>query len=125
MKRIIWFVFGYTAGLASAWSVQRRLRRTVQRFTPEQVRVDVGDRSRQAVDRARLMVDDLRDAAQEGLQTMRQERELLLTEFAEDEALHIGPARRISVRRQTVRTRRGAVVFRPDGRSSSGRRPSR
>jgi len=125
MKRVVWFGFGYLIGLATAWSLRRRVRRTVNRFTPEHVRADVGDRSRQAVDRARVMVDDLRDAANEGLLAMRQERTTLLAEFSADEALHTGPARRIPFQRPTARPRRAGLIFRPDNRSGSGRRPSR
>jgi hypothetical protein len=125
MKRLFWMVVGYSLGLATGWYVQRRVKHTVERFAPEQVRNDVTDRSRQAVDRALTVVDDLRDAASEGLNAMREERSMLLAEFAEDEALHIGPARRISVRRRTIRTRRPGTDFRPEGRSGTGRKPSR
>ena len=41
LKRVVWTGVGYSMGLASSIYVQRRVRRTVERYTPEQVRHDV------------------------------------------------------------------------------------
>ena len=105
MKRTFYTALGYTLGVGTGWYVQRRVKRTVERVAPEHVRTEVADRSRQAADatvqaaaKARDFAIDLRDAAQEGVATMRQEKADLLAEFAADEAMHTGPARRLSGR---------------------------
>ncbi len=93
MRRTFWTGLGYTLGLGTSLYVQKRVRHTMERITPEQVRHDVAEKGRQAADRARDIVIDLREAATEGLETMRQERNDLLAEFSADESLHAGPAR--------------------------------
>ena len=102
MKRTFYTAVGYTLGVGTGWYVQRRVKRTVEKVAPEQMRAEVADRSRQAAGatvqaaaKARDFAVDLRDAAQEGMATMRQERADLLAEFAADEAMHTGPARRL------------------------------
>jgi hypothetical protein len=107
MKRTFWTGVGYTLGVGTGWYVQRRVKQTVGRYAPEQVRTDVADRSRQAANRARDAVVDLRSAASEGLAAMRAEKADLLAEFASDEVLHTGPARAVQ----------------PRGRASQGYRP--
>ena len=109
MKRTFWTAAGYTMGLGTGWYVQRRVKKTVDRYAPEQVRSDVADKGRQAVNRARDAAVDLRDAANEGIAAMRSERADLLSEFAADEALHSGPARAVQA----------------GGRNSPGYRPRR
>ena len=103
MKRTFWTGIGYSLGLGTGWYVQRRVKQTVDRYAPEQVRSDVADRSRQAAARARDAVVDLRDAANEGLAAMRAEKADLLAEFASDEALHTGPARAVQARGRASR----------------------
>lgn len=100
MRRIIWTGLGYSLGLGTSFYVQKRMRRTVERIAPEQVRADVSAKSRATVerakgtvDRAREVVIDLREAAQEGVDTMRREKADLLAEFDADESMHSGPAR--------------------------------
>lgn len=102
MKRTFYTALGYTLGVGTGWYVQRRVRRTVERVAPEQVRSEVADRSRQAVDyskhaagKARDLAVDLREAAQEGVATMRSEKADLLAEFSADEAMHAGTPRRV------------------------------
>lgn len=56
---------------------------------------------------------DIRDAANEGLTAMRAEKADLLAEFAGDEALHTGPARRMGRPGQATQS------FRPRHRSRS------
>ncbi len=107
MKRTFWTGVGYTLGVGTGWYVQRRVKNTVDRYAPEQVRADVADKSRQAVTRARDTVHDLRSAANEGIAAMRSEKADLLAEFANDEVLHTGPARAVQ----------------PGGRPSRGYRP--
>ena len=100
MRRIIWTGLGYSLGLGTSFYVQKRVRRTVQRVAPEHVRADVSakskatvERAKGRVDRARDVVIDLRDAAQEGVEAMRRENANLLAEFDADESMHSGPAR--------------------------------
>lgn len=109
MKRVFWTGVGYSLGVGTGWYVQRRVKQTVDRYAPEQVRADVADKSRQVVGRARDAVVDLREAATEGLAAMRTEHDDLLAEFASDEAMHTGPARAVQ----------------PRGRPDRGYRPRR
>ena len=76
------------------------MRRTVERYAPEHVRQDVADRSRLVAERAREMVVDLRDAAQEGAAAMRREESVLREEFSGARPLHRGPARAIDASRR-------------------------
>ncbi len=94
MKRTFWAGVGYTLGLGSSLYVQKRVRRTVERYTPEQVRADAMTKGREVTSRAKEAVIDLREAAHEGVEAMRREKADLLAEFAADE-LHAGPARGI------------------------------
>jgi hypothetical protein len=84
MKRIFWSGVGYAAGVSTSVYVQRRVRRAVEHYTPEQVRRDVGVRGRQVADKAREVVIDLRDAAAEGVDTMRARETELREEFGPD-----------------------------------------
>mgnify|MGYP001156928877 FL=1 len=113
MKRTFWAVAGYMAGLGTSLYVQKRVKKTVERVAPEQVRADVADRSRRAAGKARDAMVDIRDAANEGLTAMRAEKADLLAEFAGDEALHTGPARRMGRPGQATQS------FRPRHRSRS------
>ena len=117
MKRTFWAVAGYTAGLGTSLYVQKRVKKTVERVAPEQVRADVADRSRRAAGKARDAMVDIRDAANEGLTAMRAEKADLLAEFAGDEALHTGPARRWAV---LVRRRRASVLATAPAATESG-----
>jgi hypothetical protein len=84
MKRILWSTVGYAAGLGTSVYVQRRVRRAVEYYTPEQVRRDVAVIGRQAADRARDVVIDLREAAAEGAEAMREREAELRREYAPD-----------------------------------------
>ena len=86
MKRIFWSSVGYAAGISTSVYVQRRVRRAVEYYTPEQVREDVAARSRQVADKAREAVVDLREAAVEGVETMREREAELRREFTPDAA---------------------------------------
>ncbi len=109
MKRTFWTGVGYTLGFGSSFYIQKRVRRTVERYTPEQVRTDAMTKGREVASRAKDAVIDLREAAQEGVDAMRREKADLLAEFAADEDLHAGPARGID----------------PSERASGGFRPRR
>ncbi len=94
MKRTFWTATGFTLGFGSSVYLQKRLRRAVERYTPEQVRQGVTDVGRRAAARTRDLVADLRDAAHEGSETMRQTEHDLRSEFAaESEAHRHRPAR--------------------------------
>ena len=114
MKRTFWTGVGYTLGVGTGWYVQRRVKHTVDRYAPEQVRADVADKSRQAVSLARDTVYDLRSAANEGIAAMRAEKADLLAEFASDEALHTGPARAVQPRGRSTRGYRPRHGSSPD-----------
>ncbi len=108
MKRTFYTAVGYTLGVGTGWYVQRRLKRTVEKVAPDQVVAEVRDRGRQVADagvqaatRARDLAVNFRDATQEGMATIRREHADLLAEFATDEAMHTGPARRLPGRGDT------------------------
>jgi hypothetical protein len=82
MKRVFWSSVGYAAGISTSIYVQKRVRRTVEKYAPDQVRQDVAAKGRLAADKARDLVIDLRDAAAEGVDTMRRHEQQLREEFA-------------------------------------------
>ena len=88
MKRTFWAATGFTLGVGSSVYLQKRLRRAVERYTPEQVRQDVAGAGKRAAARTRDLISDLRDAAQQGSETMRQEEQDLRSEFAADNQAH-------------------------------------
>lgn len=95
MKRVVWTGMGYTLGIGTSLYVQRRVRRTVERYAPDQVRTQISATGRVVADRAREIALDLRDAAQEGAAAMREEQADLQAEFAGSRTPHRGPARAI------------------------------
>lgn len=95
MKRVVWTGMGYTLGIGTSLYVQRRVRRTVERYAPEQIRTQVSSTGRVVADRARGLALDLRDAVQEGAAAMREEQTELQAEFAGQRTPHRGPARAI------------------------------
>lgn len=88
MKRLFWATTGYAAGIGTSIYVQRRVRRTVDRYAPEYMRQDVAARGRNAAERARGLVIDLRDAASEGIDAMRQHEDQLRDEFTPGVSAH-------------------------------------
>jgi hypothetical protein len=81
-KRAFWTVVGYGAGVASTVMVKRRVRRTVNRYAPTEVRNAVTARGTDVVDRAKRVTTEIRAAADEGLRAMRVRRRELDEEFA-------------------------------------------
>ena len=88
MKRALWASTGYVLGLGSSIWVQRRVRRTIGRYTPEQMHRQLVDRSRDLTDRARQTVVDLREAATEGRAAMRESEIELHAEFGDRRPPH-------------------------------------
>ena len=74
MKRTFWVATGFTLGVGSSVYLQKRVRRAVERYTPEQVRHGVAGASKRVAARTRDLITDLRDAAQQGVETMRDRR---------------------------------------------------
>lgn len=99
-KRTTWTVVGYTAGLASSLYVQRKVRRTVQRYAPPEVRrtvADAGSRAWRAgaeggvavaaagagaARRAHQLVADVRAAVVDGRAAMAETEQSLAAEYA-------------------------------------------
>jgi hypothetical protein len=81
-KRAFWTVVGYGAGVASTVMVKRKVRRTVNRYAPSEMRHAVTARSADVVDRAKRVTTELRAAADEGIRAMRDRRRELDDEFA-------------------------------------------
>ncbi len=91
-KRTFWTTVGYGLGLGSSLYVQRRVRRTVDRFAPAEVRREVAAKgaaaaatsagtARAVVDRARTTGTDVVAALREGRETMRTEEATLRQEY--------------------------------------------
>ena len=88
MKRLVTLGVGYGLGLATSVYVRKRLRRAADRVAPERLRAeaaargsDLAAQARATVERAKERVSDLRDAAAEGMDTMRQANSELQAEF--------------------------------------------
>ena len=88
MKRTFWAATGFTLGVGSSIYLQKRLRRAVERYAPEQVRQDVAGAGKRVAARTRDLMTDLRDAAQQGTETMRQEEQDLRAAFGPDNQPH-------------------------------------
>jgi hypothetical protein len=113
-KRTFWTTVGYGLGIGSSVFVQRRVRRTVARMTPEGVRREVGQRTaavaassadaaRGLLDRARTTSGDVVAAVREGREVARAEESALREEYGL-------PARRrpvANLRTGTNRSERG------------------
>jgi len=82
MKRIVWTTVGYSLGLGSSVWVQRRVRRTVERYAPAQVRSDLAERGRHLAVDLREAARDVHEAARDGAEMMRQVEHDLLEEFS-------------------------------------------
>ena len=80
-KRVFWSGVGFGAGIASTVMVKRRVRRTVNRYAPSEVRTAVSARGSDVVDRAKRVSTEIRAAADEGLRAMRVRRQELDDEF--------------------------------------------
>jgi hypothetical protein len=80
-KRAFWTVVGYGAGVASTVMVKRKVRRTVNRYAPSEMRNAVTARRADVVDRAKRVTTELRAAADEGIRAMRDRRRELDDEF--------------------------------------------
>jgi hypothetical protein len=65
IRRLVWFTSGATAGLGGAVWVRRRIRRTVRRYAPEQLRADTAAS-------VRRLGSSVRDAVAEGRSAMRE-----------------------------------------------------
>lgn len=80
-KRTFWATVGYGLGLGTSLYVQRRVRRTVRRYVPEDVRREVAVRGSELVRRARITGNEVVAAVREGRQAMREEEALLRAEY--------------------------------------------
>jgi hypothetical protein len=80
-KRAFWTVVGYGAGVASTVMVKRKVRRTVNRYAPSEMRNSVAARGADVVDRAKRVSTEIRAAADEGIRAMRDRRRELDGEF--------------------------------------------
>ncbi len=63
-KRVVWTGVGYGLGLGSSVYVQRKVKKTVERYTPEHLRVEAAERSKDAVKAVRDFGSDMIDTVQ-------------------------------------------------------------
>jgi hypothetical protein len=87
VRRLVWFTSGATAGFGGAMWVRRRIRRTVRRYAPEQLRA--GTRAS-----VRRFGWDVRDAVAEGRSAMREREAELRAELRPGMQLVDAPGRR-------------------------------
>jgi hypothetical protein len=87
LKRVVWLAVGFVLGVASSWTVARRIRRVVARFAPAEVVERWGD-GVQSVRR------DLRDAVTVGRGAMHEREEQLRAGFERSRAPVARPAQR-------------------------------
>ena len=74
IRRLVWFTSGATAGLGGAMWVRYRLRGTVRRYAPEQLRADT-------TASVRRLGSGVRDAVAEGRSAMREREAELRAEL--------------------------------------------
>jgi len=77
LRRLFWMLVGIVLGLGASFWVMRFLRETAARYSPERVSADVADA-------VRGFGADLRSAAAEGRQAMREREAQLRAELAPD-----------------------------------------
>ncbi len=63
-KRVVWTGVGYGLGLGSSVYVQRKVKKTVERYTPEHLRDEAVGRSKEAVNKVRDLGTDVFDVVQ-------------------------------------------------------------
>ncbi len=67
-KRVVWTGVGYGLGVGSSMVVQRvvknKVKKTVERYTPEHIRVEATERSKEAVNRVRDFGSEMVDVVQ-------------------------------------------------------------
>jgi len=73
-KRLFWLCVGIGLGAGLAYWLQKALRQTAERYSPERVSNDV-------VDGARRLGNDMRKAIEEGREAMRKREAELRTEL--------------------------------------------
>lgn len=78
MKRTFWAATGFTLGVGSSVYVRKRLRRAIKQYASEQVRNEatgtgkrVVQASKRVVKRTRDLLADVREAVEQGGETMR------------------------------------------------------
>jgi hypothetical protein len=73
VRRLVWFTSGATAGFGGAVWVRRRIRRTVRRYAPEQLRADTAASVRRLGSGVRAAVAEGRSAMREREAELRAE----------------------------------------------------
>ena len=63
-KRVVWTGVGYGLGLGSSVLVQRKVKRAVERYTPESVRVEAAERSKNTAAKIKDLTSDVRSVVQ-------------------------------------------------------------
>jgi hypothetical protein len=73
-KRMFWLSVGTVLGLGGSLWAQRRFRQQIERYKPDEV-------TRRAVSTVRGLGADVRDAARQGRDAMREREELLRSRY--------------------------------------------
>ncbi len=80
-KRTFWATVGYGAGIGSSIYVQRRVRRAVERYTPDHIRREVTATTRRTMSNAAQAGRTVLDAVREGRVAMLETETELRREF--------------------------------------------
>ena len=80
-RRLIWLLGGWLAGAATAAWLRRRIRRGVERYTPEHLRREVVDRGTDMLRSVRRIAGEVNGATRDGRDEVRRTRHTLDHEY--------------------------------------------
>ena len=80
-RRLAWLLGGWLVGTATAAWLRRRIRRGVERYTPEHLRREVADRGTDMLRSVRRIAGEVPDATRDGRDEVRRTRHALDHEY--------------------------------------------
>ena len=80
-RRLVWLLGGWLVGTATAAWLRRRIRRGVERYTPEHLRREVADRGTDMLRSVRRVAGEVTDATRAGRDEVRRTRHTLDHEY--------------------------------------------
>ena len=80
-RRLTWLLGGWLVGTATAAWLRRRIRRGVERYTPDHLRREVADRGTDMLRRVRRVAGEVTDATRDGRAELRRTRHPLDHEY--------------------------------------------
>ena len=80
-RRLAWLLGGWLVGTATAAWLRRRIRRGVERYTPEHLRREAADRGTDMLRSVRRSAGEVTDATRDGRNEVRRTRHALDHEY--------------------------------------------